>query len=98
MNGNPQPQNLTDTTPTQAAPPRRVSLAAVHAAAEITDRIPATPVYRQALAEAFAEIIERHTRSRELLDACQLAKEALTAKASAQVALAAIEKAVAPVE
>ncbi len=82
----------------QDAPPRRLSPAAVHAAAEITDKIPATPVYRQALAEAFADIIERHTRAQELLDACQLAQDALTGKASAKLAIAALEKAAAPVE
>jgi hypothetical protein len=73
---------------------------------EIARRLSAMPVYRQALGESFAEIIERHTRSRDLLVACHLAKDALnaspdsaeTANTQREIALAAIERVLPVVE
>ena len=59
-------------------PLQEPSAGAVLAALEISEKLPVLPVYSQALTESFAEIIERHTRCRELLAACELAKEALS--------------------
>jgi hypothetical protein len=77
------------------------SAAALGAALEISRRLPVGCVYSQALAESFAEIIEQHTRCRELLAACELAKEALgnpfvssqAGRQQRETAVAALERA-----
>jgi hypothetical protein len=97
---------MTDGPETQGVPLQGPSMAVVRAATEIAGKISVVPVYSRALGESFAEIIERHTHSRELLVACKLARDALSAldastdvaQRQREMAIAALDMVIAAVE
>ena len=90
----------TTKTETQGVPRQPPSEPAIRAAMEIAQRVSVLPIYSHELGAYFANIIERHTRSREFVAACYLAREALStpavctdaAKKQRDAALAALEK------
>lgn len=96
--------NMINSPDTQAA--SEPSRAAIRAGMEIARKLSAVPVYRQALGESFAEIIERHTHAQDLATACKSAKEVLTsltaptepAKTQRETAIATLEKLLAILE
>ncbi len=69
----------TETPEPKDRPSRAASAAAIRAAGEIAAKIPVLMIYRQALAESFADTIERHTHIRDCLAACEQARYALRA-------------------
>lgn len=77
-----EPFNATVTNSRNINTTPEPSRGAMRAAMEIAGKLSAVPVYRQALGESFAEIIERHTHAQDLATACKSAKEVLTALAA----------------
>jgi hypothetical protein len=50
---------------------------------EIAEKVAGVPAHKQSLSESFAESIEKHMHSREMLAACKPAKEPLAARDTA---------------